>query len=569
MGTVRGRWATDQGDMHSLGAVEELTAELERRSRELERSERRFLDIVEHNADAIIVVDEAGVIRFANPVARSMFAGRREELVGTHFGFPLVSGETTELDLLSGGAPRSAEMRVVESEWDGAPARIASLRDITERKQVEENARRLIREQTGREAAEAQARTLRFLADATTSLSSSLDYAGTFSALAHLCVGRIADWSVVYAVDDVGVPSRIAVAHCEPSKAHLARELQSIPIGVHTAHPVLEVLKTRSPKIVQAVSEEALETMTAEARERELARALGVSSFLVVPMIARDHPLGAIALVASTPERRFSDDDVTLAADIAGRAALAIDNARLYGNAQKANQSKTDFLAVVSHDLRTPLNAIIGYADLLDEGIPVALPPESRQTVQRIRTSARHLMYLLNELLVFARLDGGSETARVTPCDVRAVAREVAVVMEGLAYERGLAFRLLVPETPIDVETDADKLRQVLLNLVGNAVKYTSRGEVEIEVRPESAEHVLITIRDTGPGIAPEHLEQIFEPFWQVDRTQRAQGGGTGLGLSVVRRMLDLLGGEVGVKSVVGEGSTFEVRVPRRARTRT
>jgi signal transduction histidine kinase len=548
--------------MHSLGAIEELTAELERRTSELERSERRFFDIVEHNADAILVVDEDGVIRFANPVARSMFAGRREKLVGTHFGFPLVSGETTELDLISGGAPRSVEMRVVESEWEGAPACIASLRDITERKHVEENARRLIREQTGREAAEAQAGTLRFLADATTSLSSSLDYATTLSALAHLCVGRIADWALVYAVDDKGVPRRLAVAHREPDKAHLAEELQSIPIGARTAHPVLEVLRTRAPKIVHDVSGESLEAMTADAREREIVRALGLSSFLVVPMIARGHPLGAIALVASSPERRFSDDDVTLASDIAGRAALAIDNARLYGNVQKANQSKTDFLAVVSHDLRTPLNAITGYADLLDEGIPVALPPGSRQSVQRMRTSARHLMYLLNELLVFARLDGGSETVRVAHCDLCAVAREVAVVMEGQAQERGLTFRLCVPETPVDAETDADKLRQVLLNLVGNAVKYTAHGEVELTVRPES-ERALLTIRDTGPGIAPEHLEQIFEPFWQVDRTQRTQGGGTGLGLSVVRRMLELLGGDVHVESALGEGSTFVVSLPR------
>jgi signal transduction histidine kinase len=549
--------------MHSLGAIEELTAELERRTRELERSERRFFDIVEHNADAILVVDEDGVIRFANPVARSMFAGRREELVGTHFGFPLVSGETTELDMVSGGVPRSVEMRVVESEWEGAPACIASLRDITERKQVEENARRLIREQTGREAAEAQAQTLRFLADATTSLSSSLDYATTLSALAHLCVGRIADWALVYAVDEKGAPGRLAVAHCDPDKAHLARELQGIPIGARTSHPVFEVLRTRAPKIVHAVSDESIEAMTADAREREIVRTLGLHSFLVVPMIARGHPLGAIALVASSPERRFSDEDVTLATDIAARAALAIDNARLYGNVQQANQSKTDFLAVVSHDLRTPLNAIIGYADLLDEGIPVALPPQSRQSVQRMRTSARHLMYLLNELLAFARLDGGSEPPRLAPCDVCAVAREVAVVMERLAQERGLTFRLCVPDTPVDAETDADKLRQVLLNLVGNAVKYTARGEVEMKVQPESAERVQIAIRDTGPGIAPEHLEQIFEPFWQVDRTQRTLGGGTGLGLSVVRRTLELLGGDIRVESALGEGSTFVVSVPR------
>jgi signal transduction histidine kinase len=282
-------------------------------------------------------------------------------------------------------------------------------------------------------------------------------------------------------------------------------------------------------------------------------------------MIARGHPLGAIALVASTPERRFSEADVTLATDIGGRAALAIDNARLYGIAQKANRSKTDFLAVVSHDLRTPLNAIIGYADLLDEGIPVALPPESRQSVQRIRTSGRHLMYLLNELLTFARLDGGAERAHISTFDVRTVARDVAAVMERLADERGLTFHLRLPETAVDVETDGDKLRQVLLNLVGNAVKYTARGRIELEVRSSSTEGILIIVRDTGRGIASQHIEQIFEPFWQVERSQRTEGGGTGLGLSVVRRMVDLLGGDIRVESVLGEGSTFTVRLPGRA----
>jgi len=443
-------------------------------------------------------------------------------------------------------------MRVMESEWEGVPALIASLRDITERKEVEENSRRLIREQSGREAAEAAAQTLRFLADATTTLSSSLDYATTLSALAHLCVGRIADWSVVYGLDESGSVRRLAVAHCDADKDRLAQELQRIPIDTAAPHPVLDVLRTRTPKIVHAVSDEALVTMTPNVRERELARALGVSSFLIVPIVPRGRPLGAIALVASSPRRTFSADDVTLATDIAGRAALALDNARLYGNAQKANKSRSDFLAVVSHDLRTPLNAIIGYANLLDEGIPVPLPDESRKSVQRIQTSAQHLIYLLNELLLFARVDGGSESAHPAPCDVCAVAREVAVVMDRLAQERGLTFRLVTPDTP------------VLLNLVGNAVKYTVRGEVEVTVHEESAEHVKINIRDTGPGIATEHLEQIFEPFWQVEPTQRAQGGGTGLGLSVVRRMLDVLGGNIRVDSTPGVGSTFVVRLPRR-----
>ena len=549
--------------MTSTDAVHSLSLELERRTRELERSERRFLDIIEHTAEAILVVDVAGVIRFANPAAKAMFASRRKDLVGTYFGFPVVSGETTELDVVSGEGPRSVEMRVTDSEWEGAPARLASLRDVTERKQAEEHARHLIREQGRRAAAEASAKTLRFLVDASMKLSASLDYETTLRMLATLCVGEIADWAVVYAVDDRGVPRRVAVGHCDPDKAPLARELEGIPIDARGVHPVLEVLRTRTPKVIHDVTDEALARMAASPREREIASELGIASFVLIPMVARGHAFGALALVAAKPARWFTADEVTLATDIASRAALAIDNARLYGEAQRANQSKTDFLAVVSHDLRTPLTAISGYADLLDAGIPVALPTECQRSVQRIRTSAKHLMYLLDELLVFARLEGGIEQLRVAKHDVRDVVRDAAAVIQRLAEERGLALRLHLPEAPVDAETDADKLRQVLLNLAGNAVKYTVRGGVDITVVAEPSNVVSIAVRDTGKGIAEEHLPHIFEPFWQVDRMQRTRGQGTGLGLSVVRRMLDLLGGTIRVESTLGTGSTFTVRLPR------
>ncbi|MFL5620965.1 MAG: PAS domain-containing sensor histidine kinase [Gemmatimonadaceae bacterium] len=555
--------------MTSADSPQSLSLELERRTRELERSERRFLDIIEHTAEAILVVDLAGVIRFANPVAKAMFATRREELVGTYFGFPVVSGETTELDVVSGGRPRSVEMRVTDSEWEGAPARLASLRDITERKEAEEHARHLIREQARRAAAEATAKTLQFLVDASTRLSASLDYETTLRMLATLCVGEIADWAVVYAVDTGGCPRRVAVGHCDPDKVSLARELEGIPIDARGAHPVLDVLRTRTPKVIHDITDDTLAKLAASPREREIASELGIASYVLVPMVARGHAFGALSLVTAKPARRFTADDVTLAADIASRAALAIDNARLYGEAQRANQSKTDFLAVVSHDLRTPLTAIIGYADLLDAGIPVALPMECQKSVQRIRTSAKHLLYLLDELLAFARLDGGIEELRVAAHDVRDVVKDAAAMVQRLAEERGLALRLHLPDEPVEVETDADKLRQVLLNLAGNAVKYTERGGVDITVVAEPADVVSIEVRDTGKGIADEHLSQIFEPFWQVDRMQRTQGQGTGLGLSVVRRMLDLLGGTIRVESRLGAGSAFTIRLPRHARDET
>ncbi|MFN2564986.1 MAG: ATP-binding protein [Gemmatimonadaceae bacterium] len=544
--------------------LESLKREVERRTRELERSEARFRDVIERNADAIVVVDQKGVVRFVNSAATKLFGVSRNQLLDSPFGFPLVAGETTELDLVCNGETRVAEMRVVESEWEGQAACIASLRDVTERKRAEHDARELIREHAARAAAEEAARRLRFLLESSTLLTSSLDQTATLSALARLCVAELADWAVVYGVDDAGVPRRVEVAHRDPSKAALVRELQHVSIDPDGSHPVLKVLRTGRSMLAKTVGDELLESVSQNARHLKIVRELGAASFMIVPIIARDRALGAIALVSAQRDRRFDEQDLALAEDIAARAGLAVVNARLYEEARKANKTKSDFLAVVSHDLRTPLTAIIGYVDLMEMGIPDPLPDATRQRLQRIRTSARHLLYLLNELLAFARLDAGRAEVRLREVDIREIGREAAAVAEPLALERGLQFHLELPESPLILRTDPDKVRQVLLNLVGNAVKYTERGEIRVEFR-EAAEHrVMIRVRDTGVGIAQDYLQHIFEPFWQVDPTHRGDAGGTGLGLSVVRRLVQLLGGEVSVESVLGSGSTFTVTVPSR-----
>ncbi len=542
--------------------LEDMSRELERRTWELEQSEARFRDVIEGNADAIVVVDREGIVRFANSAAVRLFCADADTLLGTSFGFPLVADETTELDLVRDGEPRVAEMRVVQSQWEGRVAYIASLRDITERKRAEHGARRLIREQAARSAAEEVVRRLRFLLDSSTVLTSSLDHADTLALLARMCVGELADWTVVYSVEDGGPPRRLEVAHRDPAKAAFVRELRESPIDPASAHPVLRAIETRTPILLERIDDAQLAAMTSSPRELEVVRALGVASTMLVPMVARDHVLGAIALVSSRSDRPFDMQDMALAEDIAARAALAIDNARLYGEAQLANRTKADFLAVVSHDLRTPLNAILGYSDLLEMGIPERLPTPSLDHVGRIRTSAKHLLYLMNELLAFARLDAGREEIRLAVVDVRSVARDVAAVMEPIARRRALGFDVSIPGDAVRAVTDPDKLRQILLNLVGNAVKYTPRGEVRLALDRLADGVITIRVDDTGKGIAPENLDHIFEPFWQVDSTQRARGEGTGLGLSVVRRMAELLHGTVSVESTVGRGSTFTVTLP-------
>jgi signal transduction histidine kinase len=545
--------------------VQYLRRELERRTDDLRRSEARFRNVIERNADAIVVVDETGLVRFVNGAATQLFGASREQLLDSPFGFPLLTGETTELDLPRNGDPRVAEMRVVESEWEGETACIASLRDVTERKRAEHDARELIREHAARAAAEEAAQRLRFLLESSTLLTSSLDHTAILSALAQLCVSEIADWAIVYSVDDAGVARRLEVAHCEPAKAEFLRELKQAPIDADSSHPVLDVVKAGKPILETAVDDAFLESVTQDPRHLAIIRELGVASFMIVPIIARDRVLGAIALVSADRSRPFDAEDLALAEDIAARAALAVANARLYDEARRANKTKTDFLAVVSHDLRTPLTAIIGYVDLMEMGVPDPLPDATRQRLQRIRTSATHLQYLLNELLIFARLDSGREELRLRDVDLRTVAREAAAVGEPLALERQLRFDVDLPEDPVMLRTDADKVRQVLLNLIGNAVKYTPRGEIRVEVRTPAERLATIRVRDTGLGIAERHVQQIFEPFWQVDAGQRLRDGGTGLGLSVSRQLARLLGGDLRLTSRLGEGSAFVLSLPMRA----
>jgi signal transduction histidine kinase len=537
-----------------------LTAERARLTEELNRSETRFRDIIERNADAIVVVDHDGVIRFANRAAAKLFGKAAEDLLERPFGFPMVAGETVELDLLRNGAPVAVEMRVVESEWEGRVACIASLRDVTERKRAEQAARRLIQEQSARSSAEHIARRSRFLAGASTVLTESLNFATTLAALPRLCVSAIADWAIVYNVED-GEVRRLDAAHADPSKVELVCQLRDYVVDAQGIQPVLEVLRSQKPLLLKQITPKWIEDVAHDHGHRELLDSLGLTSLMIVPLVARERVYGAISLASSDPDRPFDEQDLSFAEDLALRAALALDNARLYREAQDANQSKSHFLAVISHDLRTPLNSILGYSELLMMGVPDPLADGSRHQVERIGTSAAHLLYLIDELLAYARLESRAEEIRLAGIDLEQVVQQVSEVVEPLATERGLQFSAGVPE-PVTFVTDPDKLRQILLNLVGNAVKYTREGGVRLEARHEHG-RIVFVVQDTGVGIAQEHLQNIFEPFWQVDSSHRSRSNGTGLGLSVVKRLVLLLGGQVTVDSVPGTGTAFTVSLPR------
>ncbi len=258
---------------------------------------------------------------------------------------------------------------------------------------------------------------------------------------------------------------------------------------------------------------------------------------------------------------------ITLA-DITRRLELEAERVRLLeaeraarAEAEMANLAKTKFLAVMSHELRTPLTAVIGYSDLLREGLGGPLVPPQREYVARIKASAWHLLGLIEEILTFARIDAGREVANLRPIDLTTVAREAAAFIETQARDKGLELRIRFPEQPAIAPSDAGRLRQIVLNLLGNAVKFTQDGFVEFLLEPYRGGY-RFQVRDSGPGIAPEDLERIFEPFVQIDQTTTRVTGGTGLGLTIARQLTGLLGGKIEVESTRGVGTCFSVVLP-------
>jgi two-component system, sensor histidine kinase and response regulator len=231
--------------------------------------------------------------------------------------------------------------------------------------------------------------------------------------------------------------------------------------------------------------------------------------------------------------------------------------------AEGANQAKGNFLAVMSHELRTPLSAIIGYEELLADGITGPVTEAQRQQLGRIKASARHLLQLIDEILTYSRAEAGREEVLTETVPVSAVVDEAVGLVAPLADDKGVALGVTSPPSSLSARTDPRKVRQILVNLLGNAVKFTEPGgRVTLDVLASDG-RMQFTVRDSGIGIPSEHLERIFDPFWQVEQQPTRRAGGTGLGLSVSRRLAQMMGGDIIVESAVGQGSTFVVTLPR------
>ena len=302
---------------------------------------------------------------------------------------------------------------------------------------------------------------------------------------------------------------------------------------------------------------------------REAVIRAGQRAALSVPLLREDQIIGSLNLTRKTPGE-FPPEVVELLKTFATQSALAIQNARLFHEIEDksrqleiASRHKSQFLANMSHELRTPLNAILGYTELILDSIYGEIPEKARETMTRIERSGRHLLALINDVLDLSKIEAGQLTLSLTDYSLRETVHTVVMAMEPLAAEKGLALKVaLDPNLPL-ARGDERRISQVLLNLVGNAVKFTDAGEVRIEAKVADGAF-LVSVSDTGPGIAAEHLARIFEEFQQADTSNTREKGGSGLGLSIARRILELHGGRIWVESTPGKGSTFSFTLPVR-----
>jgi signal transduction histidine kinase len=290
-------------------------------------------------------------------------------------------------------------------------------------------------------------------------------------------------------------------------------------------------------------------------------RGLELGPLLLAPLVAHDRVLGVILVARAHAAPRFAERETQRLRVVADHASLAIWKARLLEQSQAADRAKMRFLATISHEFRTPLTALTGYSELLADQVIGPLSEQQLDIIERMCSVTQQLSMMIEEVLAYTSLEAGHETVRASDFLAADLARAVASGSEPLAHQKGLALTWSAPPPPIRVTSDIDKARQVLTHLVGNAIKFTDKGEVRVSVERRGAE-ARFTVTDTGIGIAEEDLGRLFRPFVQLDAGLTRRHGGTGLGLHIAQRLTGLLGGRLEVESELGRGSVFALVLP-------
>ncbi len=443
-----------------------------------------------------------------------------------------------------------------------AVGRVWSFRDVTARKRAEEQGTALMREQAARAEAENSEKRAALLAEASRVLSSSFDYQTTLAALVRLAVPALADYC---ALDIIGADDnfeRVGEAHVDPAKSALIKQVAHFPRSALTAnHPLIRVVTTGVPVLEPEITPAFIRASFAEAGQRRTVEALEPRSLICVPLVNAGKPLGALTLVTSGSGRRYEVADLSLAADLARRAAIVVEHARLFHEAQQATRARDDVLAVVAHDLRNPLNTVTMAVSLMLENTPVEKVQERRQ-VEIVRRAADRMNRMIQDLLDVKRMESGRLGIEPQPESPASLVNDTVEMLRPIATGSTIVLESEVAENLLPVMADSSRIQQVLSNLVGNAVKFTPRdGRVTVCAEPIDG-GVRFGVKDNGPGIPPDQVPHIFGQFWQAMPSDRR---GIGLGLAIAKGIVEAHGGMIWVESQVGVGSNFFFTLPSAA----
>ncbi|MBI3838430.1 MAG: PAS domain S-box protein [Planctomycetia bacterium] len=539
---------------------------IERRRAEelLHEAEERTAAVVNHVIDGIIIIDERGTVEMINPAVHKLFGYAPEEVVGHNVKLLMPEPYHSEHDeyiaryLQTGvgkvigigrdvqgrrkdGTTFPLELAISEFRHDARRFFTGIVRDISQRKKAEDS--------------------LRFLVDASGTLASLMDETSTLQKLARLSVPFLADCCMVFLVQEDHKIERVAAAHVDPSKEGLLNELLGrYALTWDSPTRTGNVLRTGKPVLIPVVDEALLQSISRDERHLALLHELNPRSYIFVPLITRTKVIGAIGLVSAESDRRFSAAELAVAEELGRRAAVAIENARLYTELREADRRKDEFLAMLAHELRNPLAPIRNALELLNSDVDRDTAEWAKALMQR---QVRHIVRLVDDLLDVSRIMRGKIQLKKEPVELSSAIHDALEEARPAIALQGQEFTLLLPPQPIWVQADPVRLSQIISNLLNNAAKYTDKGgRISLGVTSENG-HVTIAVRDSGIGIAPNMLARIFVPFTQVAHTPDRSRGGLGIGLALVRSLVEMHDGTVSAYSEgLGKGSEFVVRLP-------